>query len=293
MPPLRSFRLLPAVAALAPSVWIAGAGATAAPRDAAGLISHVSERVAAYYQRAQGLICTERSTVIPLATDGSVPAFARTVESELRIEVDGWLEPRVTREVQRVNGREPRERDRADRSGCTDPTPLAPELLSFLLPGQREGYTFTAVRNGRERGRATLAVDFASVRRSSQPVLVADEYGHDDCFDWTGPIAVRGQLWIDADTHDVLRLDRYIAGPTDVRVSARLQTTYRFPPWLTIDRDDLTLRFKAVTFTNPDETMLLPEAIESRTVVRTGLQSIRRTQVFSDYRRFLTSGRIR
>ena len=293
MPSLRSFRLLLAAAVLAPSLWVAGAGATAGPWDAAGLISHVSERVAAYYQRAQGLICTERSTVVPLATDGNVPAFARTVESELRIEVDDWLEPRVTREVQRVNGREPRERDKTDRSGCTDPMPLAPELLSFLLPGPRVSYTFTAVGGGRERGRMALVVDFASVRRSSQPVLIADEYGHDDCFDWTGPIAVRGRLWVDAETHDVLRLDRYNSGPTDVRVPAHLQRTYHFPPWLTIDRDDLTLRFKPVTFTDPDETMLLPEAIESRTIVRTGLQSIRRTQVFSNYRRFLTSSRIR
>ena len=293
MPPPRSFRLLLTLAALVPSVWIARGGATAGPWDAATLMSRVSERVAVYYQRAQRLICTERSTVVPLESDGSVPVFARTVESELRIEVDGWLEPRVTRAVQRVNGREPRERDRTDRSGCTDPTPLAPELLSFLLPDQREGYTFTAVRDGRERGRAALVIDFASARRSGRPVLVAEEYGHDDCFDWAGPIGVRGRLWIDADTHDVLRLDRYISGPTDVRVPARLQTRYHFPPWLTIDRDDVTLRFKPVTFTDPEETMLLPEAIESRTLIRTGLQSIRRTQVFSNYRRFLTSGRVR
>lgn len=279
--------------ALTLSVRIARTGATAGSWDAAGLISQVSERVAAYYQRAQRVICTERSTVVPLATDANMPAFARTVESELRIEVDGWLEPRVTRDIRRVNGREPRERDRTDRSGCTDPVPLGPELLSFLLPGKREDYTFTTVRESRERGRAALVIDFASAQRSSRPVLVADEFGHDDCFDWTGPIAVHGRLWVDANTHDVLRLDRYISGPTDVRVPARLQTSYHFPSWLTIDRDEVTLRFGPVTFTDPDETMLLPEAIESRTVIRTGLESIRRTQVFSNYRRFLTSSRIK
>ena len=292
MLPTRSFRLL-ATTALASSVWMARAGAAAPPTDIAALISRVSERVAAYYQRAQELICTERSTVVPLGTDGGVPGFSRTVESELRIDLDGRLEPRVTREVQRVNGREPRERDKTDRSGCTDPTPLAPELLSFLLPGQRDDYTFTTVRDGRERGRAALVIEFASARRSGRPVLVADEHGHDDCFDWTGPIAVRGRVWVDAGTHDVLRVDRSISGPTDVRVPSRLQTQYYFPPWLTIDRDDVTLRFMPVTFTDPDETLLLPEAIESRTVVRTGLQSIRRTQVFSNYRRFLTSTRVR
>ena len=76
----------------------------------------------------------------------------------------------------------------------------------------------------------------------------------------------------------MLRLDRHIGGPTDVRVPARLQSKYRFPGWLTIDRDDVTLRFKPVTFSDPDETMLLPESIESLTVMRTGLQSTRRTR---------------
>jgi hypothetical protein len=293
MPPPISFRLPLATVALLASVWIAHAAASAAPSDVAALIARVSERVAAYYQRAQRIICTERSTVVPIGADGSVPVFARTVESELRIEVDGWLDPRVTREVQRVNGREPRERDKTDRSGCTDPSPLAPELLSFLLPAERDGYRFTTVRQGRERGYAALVVDFASAQRSGRPELITDDYGHEDCFDWTGPIAVRGRLWIDAGTHDVLRLDRYISGPTDVRVPSRLQSRYHFPPWLTIDRDDITLRFKPVTFTDPDETMLLPESIDSQTVVRTGLQSTRRAQVFSNYRRFLTSSRIR
>ena len=55
----------------------------------------------------------------------------------------------------------------------------------------------------------------------------------------------------------------------------------------------MTLRFKPVSFSDPDETMLLPESIESLTVLRTGLQSTRRTQVFSNYRRFLVSSRLK
>ena len=118
-----------------------------------------------------------------------------------------------------------------------------------------------------------MVIDFASARRTSRPELIEDEYGHDDCFDWTGPVAVAGRLWVDPETHDVLRLDRHIGGPTDVRVPPRLQSKYRFPGWLTIDRDDLTLRFKPVAFSDPDEMMLLPESIESLTVLRTGLQT--------------------
>ena len=277
--------------------WVADARARDRP-DVATLIARVGERVAAYYQRAQQLICTERSTVVPIRADWSADGFARTVESELRIEMeaadgDGRPAARVTRQIRRVNGREPRERDRKDRSGCTDPTPQSPEMLTFLLPGHREGYRFTAVREGRDRDRTAFMIDFTSVRRDGRLELIEDEYGHDDCFDWTGPVPVAGRLWVDAASHDVLRVDRRISGPTDVRVPQRLQRKYSFTPWLTIDRDDLTLRYKEVAFRDPEETLVLPESLEMVQVVRTGLQSTRRTQVFSDYRRFLTESRIK
>jgi hypothetical protein len=48
-----------------------------------------------------------------------------------------------------------------------------------------------------------------------------------------------------------------------------------------------------VEFTDPAEALLLPESIDSITVLRSGLQSVRRSQVFSDYRRFLTAGRVK
>lgn len=123
--------------------------------------------------------------------------------------------------------------------------------------------------------------------------MIEDENGHDDCFDWTGPVAIAGRVWVDAGTHDVLRLDRRISGPTDVRVPDRLQRKYHFSPWLTIDRDDLTMRYKEISFGDPDETILLPESIESVLVPRSGLQSTRRTQVFTAYRRFLTASRVK
>ncbi len=297
MRPFSRLLTLLAGGAILASAALARPATAGEPHDIAALMASVGERVAAYYQRAQQLICIERSTVTPIATNWSVDGFARTVESELRVEMDadddGWPAARITRQVRRVNGREPRDRDKKDRSGCTDPTPLSPELLTFLLPGHRDEYRFTGVRAGRERDRAALIIDFTSAQRSSGPELIEDELGHDDCFDWKGPVSVAGRLWVDAATHDVLRLDRRISGPTDVRVPDRLQRKYRFSPWLTIDRDDLTMRFKEVAFSDPEEAILLPESIESMMIVRSGLQSTRRTQVFSDYRRFLTASRIK
>jgi hypothetical protein len=199
----------------------------------------------------------------------------------------------VSREVLRVNGRAPRERDRTDRSGCTDPNPISPEPLSFLLPGQRDAYVFQSVRSGRERGRPALVIDFRSARRPGHPLLIEDELGHDDCFDWKDPVPIKGRLWVDAGTYDVLKLERHIAGPTDLQVPLPLQRKYGLPARVTIDRDDLALHYREVAFSDPDEVMLLPESITTTTVLRTGLQSTRRTQQFTEYRRFLTGSRIK
>ena len=283
------------LAVLSPA-WIAGAQPD---RDAAAMvIARVGERLLEYYERAQRLMFVERSTVLPIDARWNPQGMARTVDSEIRIEfemTDGesFPEASVSREVLSVNGRAPRERDRTDRSGCTDPNPISPEPLAFLLPGQRDDYEFLSVRTGRDSDRAALVIDFRSVSRKGHPQLIEDELGHDDCFDWRGPVPIKGRLWVDPDTYDVLKLERHVTGPTDVRVPRPLQRKYGLPDRVTIDRDDLILRYQEVAFSDPDEVLLLPESIITTTVLRTGLQSTRRTHEFSDYRRFLTRSRIK
>jgi len=286
--------------AVVASVALCGCWASAAPQaplDLEALMAHVSERVADYSRRARNVICIEQSTVQPIQGNWAPEGFARTVESELRVEFeatdgDSPPEAKVIRDIRRINGRAPRERDQKDRSGCTDPNPLSPEPLAFLLLTQRDQYRFTAVRVGKEKDRAALVIDFVSTSRTSKPELIEDERGHDDCFDWSGPVATRGRVWVDAATHEVLRVERGLHGPVDVRVPAKLQRRYNFSSWVVLERDDLTLHYKAVAFRDPDEVILLPESIESVTMLRGGLQSIRRTEKFSDYRRFLTTSRV-
>jgi hypothetical protein len=284
------------------SVALCAAGMSAAPQapldlDLETLMTRVGERVAEYHRRAQNLMCLERSTVQPVQTNLAPAGLSRTVESELRVEssaVGGATLPNATvvRDIRRINGRAPRERDQKDRTGCTDPNPLSPEPLAFLLAGRRDEYRFTSVRTGREQNRAALIVEFVSENRASRPELIEDERGHDDCFDWSGPVASGGRIWIDAESYDVLRVDRHINGPVDVRVPWPLQRRHNLGPWVVLDRDDQTLRFKAVTFRDPDEVLLLPASIESLTLLRGGLQSARRSQSFTGYRRFLTGGRV-
>jgi hypothetical protein len=259
------------------------------------LVARVGERVAEFYKRAENVVCIEKSLVQPIGLNFSADGFARTVESELRLEAeggDGPGEPGIVRVVRKVNGRAPRERDKKDREGCTDPNPLSTEPLAFLLPAHRTEYRFKLAGSGKESNRDVFLIDFQSVNRKSNPELIEDKTGHDDCFDWSGHIASKGRLWIDANTYDVLRVERGNGGPVDVNVPTRIQRRHHLSAYVTIERDDTTIRDRMVAFSDPDEVLLVPESIDSLLMVRGGLQSTRRSQTFSDYKRFVTAGRV-
>jgi hypothetical protein len=283
---------LAAVAAWLALAVAAAAGAQDQP-DVDELLMRVGERVAEFYNRAKNVVCIEKSTVQAVDLNNSTVGFPRTVESELHVDAGQTPGEAVfVRNVRKVNGRVPRERESKDRAGCTDPNPLTSTPLAFLLPSHRSEYQFTAAGIGKDRNRPALLIDFASVDRRSIPVLIEDPNGRDDCFDWSGHIASKGRVWVDADTDDVLRVDRWLPGPVDVKVPVLLERRYHFDHWIALVRDDLTIRYQAVAFTDPDEVLLLPESISSFTVIRGGLQSTRRSQTFTDYKRFVTNGKV-
>ena len=256
--------MLPCALALALATAMVD-GAQAQP-NVEELLVRVGERVAEFYRRARNVICIETSTVQAVDWNNSTMGFARTVESELRVEADSGQtlgEPVIVRKIRKVNGRAPRERDMKDRSGCTDPNPLSSEPLTFLLPAQRSKYQFRTAGTAKDRNRPVLMIDFASVNRKSNPVLIEAESGHDDCFDWSGHIAARGRIWVDAENHDVVRVERGLGGPVDVKVPVLIQRRYHIDNWVVIVRDDMTIRYRTVTFSDPEEVLLLPESIDS------------------------------
>lgn len=266
-----------------------------APPTVDELLSRVGERIAEFYKRAQHVIVVETSRVQPIDFGYSPQGFARLVESEVHLEPDAGEvagEARVVREVRKVNGRAPRDKDKKNRDGCTDPNPLSSEPLAFLLPTHRSEYQFKAAGTAKERNRPAFRVDFASIDRNSTLELIEDKQGHDDCFDWSGHIAARGRVWVDAESYDVLRVERNVGGPVDVRVPLRIQRRHHLDNRVVIMREDTTIRYRAVTFSDPDEVLLLPESIESLSVLSGGLQSTRRSQIYSDYRRFVTDSRV-
>ena len=284
--------LLAAVAAWL-ALTVAAAAAAQDQPNVDELLMHVGERVAGFYNRAKNVVCIEKSTVQAIDLNNSTVGFPRTVESELHVDAGQTPGEAVfVRNVRKVNGRVPRAQDSKDRAGCTDPNPLTSAPLTFLLLPHRAEYEFKPAGIGKDRNRPALLVDFASVDRRSTPVLIEDPNGHDDCFDWSGHIASKGRIWVDADTYDVLRVDRWLVGPVEVKVPFLLERRYHLDRWIALVRDDVTIRYQAVAFSDPDEILLLPESISSYTVIRGGLQSTRRSQTFSDYKRFVTNGKV-
>ena len=276
-----------AFAAIAPAV--------AQPQpDVNDVLLRVGARISEFYNRAKNVICVETSRVQNLDIENSPVGFVRTVESELHIEESDQAagEAALVRTIRKVNGRPPREKDKKDRAGCTDPNPVSSEQLAFLLPAQRSKYVFKSARIITEKGQPAFTIDFESVDRRSNPELVADASGHDDCFDWSGHIAESGRIWVDAGTFDVIRVERKLRGPVDVKVPASIQRRYHLAPFVVIVRDDVTIRYRNVAFSDPAEVLRLPESIDTLTVIRGGLQSTRRSQTFADYRRFVTGGRV-
>ena len=292
-------RMLSTIAACCASAALALSATTTAGGQAQPnvdeLMVRVGERVAEFYKRAKSVVCIETSRVQSVDFQNSPEGFVRTVESELRLEADNGQAPgeaAFVRKVRKVNGRVPRDKDKKDRAGCTDPNPLSSEPLAFLLPARRSEYQFKSAGMAKDRNRTALVIDFTSVDRRSKPELIEDPGGHADCFDWSGHIASKGRIWVDATNYDVLRVERGNGGPVDVRVPAVIQRRYHIDSWVVIVRDDVTIRYKTVAFSDPNEVLLLPESIDSLTVVRGGLQSTRRNQTFSDYKRFVTGGRV-
>ena len=91
---------------------------------------------------------------------------------------------------------------------------------------------------------------------------------------------------------DVLRIDETVRGPYDIEVPTS-QRRKGANSWLTLDRADSSIRYKAVTFTDPEEMVLLPESIEMMSVIRgSGAPRLRITQDFTGYQRFVTGARV-
>ena len=264
--------------------------------DVYGLLRRAGERVTEYFARAQSIVCLEKVSLQRLGMSFGAEGPARRVESELRL---SWepspdnpvpTEARTLRQVLRVNGAPPRKKD---YDNCTTPEQQESEEqpLSMLLPGQREQYIFSYdVRQQIDR-RDVIVIEFREVKKPEVESWLID--GKDDCLSYEIDGGSRGKIWIDAETHDVLRLDRSLNGLIEIPLPRKATRRPGSPMRLTVERSDTSIRFRRVSFDDPRETMVLP--VESSTLQITrgsGSPRLRTITQYQSYRRFLTGARV-
>ena len=252
-------------------------------------VARVGDYVERYYARAQSIIVDENVVIQPLALDLRQDGFPRRLTYELRVEWDPDASAddspaKVTRNLVAVNGRPPKPNQEPE---CLDPRSTSPEPLAFLLPERREKFIFTVAGLGRVGARDAVMIDYRSVKPEEPKVEWKEE-----CVSIDLPGRARGRIWADPETSEILRLDEGIIGLVDITVP-RKQQRPGGPTYMTIERADSTIRYRRVSFTDPDEVLVLPSSIETTSVVRnSGSPRTRITQSFTNYRRFVTGSRL-
>jgi hypothetical protein len=277
------------LAALALGIALAGRGAIGQSISADQTVTRLSSYVEQYYSRAQSIVTNESVVVQRLNRDLSFDGFARRLVYELRVEwdptVDGDESPaRVTRQLLTVNGKPPR---KGDKPECMDPKSVSPEPLAFLLPDRRHKYSFTSAGIGRVDGREAVMVDYRALE-AGEPIV---EWT-DDCVSVDVPGRWRGRVWAEPETATIVRMDEQLMGMVDLPIPRKHQRI-NGALFITLERADMSIRYRPVRFSDPDETLMLPAEITSSSMWRNGGSPGNRvTQSFSNYRRFVTAGRI-
>jgi hypothetical protein len=262
---------------------------TARPDEIVAFQKLLGEYAERYFARAQRVVSLERVTLQPLDYSLQPQGRARHLEYELRVErgprtVDNDGAPTVLRQLLTVDGRPARPRD---EPGCMDPRAVSSEPLEMLLPANQNQYAFSLGNAGRVDGRSARALNYRSM--SSEPPTITWK---DDCVSVEAPGRTVGRIWADAVTGDVLRFEEHLNGLIDVPIPPSKQRA-SLVTRMTIERADTTIRYKPVSFHDPDEEVLLPVSVDTVTVIRdAGVPRLRTTQSFSNYRRFVTGSKV-
>jgi hypothetical protein len=260
------------------------------------LLERAGKQVERYFTRAQSLICLEVVRMQPLTASWSSDGLGRTVESELRLswtpstEGAAATEAQTVRQLLKVNGSKPRHND---WKNCTTPEQQSTETppLSLLLPAERSKHRFAWAGTARIAGRKAVLVDYWRLAQASVEASMVE--GRDDCVSFDVDGGMRGRLWLDAETDEVLRLDQSLKGMVEIRLPREVARYPHNPAYWTLERWDISIQFKRMSFTNPDETLVLPASMSSMQVTRgAGTPRLRTTTEYVQYQRFLTGGRV-
>ena len=257
--------------------------------DLEATLARVGAHLERRYERSQRIVSTEMVWVRSFRRDMRPNGLVRRLEFERRVqwgtsEKDGVPTVTVFRKLRSVNGREPQPRD---VDACLTPRSESEDPLSALLPVRQVEFEFSLVETEWIDGRQVARLDYVPLEEGRSEVT-----WEEDCVSISLPGRSRGEAWVDVESGDVLRLDERLTGQFDFREP--VDRPHARPGWMTLERDDLSIRYQRVTFENPAETLMLPRSIEHSWTLRGSgfVPRYYRSQQFSNHRRFVTDGRL-
>lgn len=257
--------------------------------DLEATLARVGAQLERRYQRSQRIVSTEMVWVRSFTHGMRSNGPPRRLEFERRVEwgpseEDGVPTVTVFRELLSVNGREPQQRD---LDACLTPLAEDEDPLSALLPVRQVEFEFSLGKLEWIDGRQVARLDYVPLEEG-----LAEVIWDEDCVSISLPGRSRGEAWVDVESGDVLRLDERMTRRFEFR-EPRDRPRAR-PGWIALERDDVTIRYQRVTFENPAETLMLPRSIERSWTLRGSgfVPRYFRSQQFSNYRRFVTDGRL-
>jgi hypothetical protein len=261
-----------------------------APADVPALLARIGERVEQYYARAQSIMCVETVRIDHMDAEfrlnyGHSPRLVYELRVSRDATADGTPLPEATvqRQLLSVDGRPPRP---SDESPCEDPNRSPAEPLAFLLPARQKAFVFAWAGTSKVDGRPAVMLDYRQAVPGEPQI-----YWIDKCVQMDLPGHYRGRLWADAASGEVLRLDEQLMRMFELRRPEAFRVDGGSDS-IILERDDTSIRYKAVTFHDPEEVVMLPSSIQNMIVMRGSVPRTRKSQTFSDYRRFVTGGRL-
>ena len=257
--------------------------------DLDALLGRVGGQLERYFQRAQSIVSTETVWVRSFDRGMRPRGRPRRLEYEQRVEwdaagADGVPSVRVMRELLSVNGRPP---GAEDENACLVPEAEGDDPLSVLLPARQVEFDFRLRDVEIVDGRPVARLSFTPTDAQPGEVEWEGDCARIDLEGW-----YRGDAWVDVGSGDVLRLDERLTRPFEFREPPDRPRGSR--RWSRLHRDDASTRYERVAFEDPDETLMLPRSIERNWAIDGGgfIPRYFRTQRFSNYRRFVTGGRL-
>jgi|GEM_PF-1767388 len=263
------------------------------------LLNQVRARIQQYHQALFNIAVTENVSQQELRADATPKGKSRAMVYESIIlhhrssasQQEGA--PVITRTLKFVNGKPAKESEPASRSKCvnTNPPPAYGDPLSFLLADGPVKLIYAYAGETELEGVRTAVV-------TATPPPVADPIQiimKDNCFRLSRGLQTAATIWIDPKTFDVLQVKWQLAESFTGKIPAGVAKVGFLPLFrprrqLTYEKSDFMIRFRRVTFQNPEQTLLLPASSESVSIMKgAGIAGFQTITEYSRYRRFKSS----